>query len=112
MVANTADNLAVFEQRLAALNIVPKQIEIEARFVEVNQTDLNALGFEWLLTDNWEVAYKAGDENLPIAQRQRVQVNQTSFTKGNRYVTDLQGDTQEPENLQTPRTASSRSRRC
>jgi len=100
MVANTADNLAVFEQRLAALNIVPKQIEIEARFVEVNQTDLNALGFEWLLTDNWEVAYKSGDENLPIAQRQRVQVNQTSFTKGNRYVTDLSADTQAPENLQ------------
>lgn len=100
MVANTADNLAVFEQRLAALNIVPKQIEIEARFVEVNQTDLNALGFEWLLTDNWEVAYKSGDESLPIAQRQRVQVNETSFTKGNRYVTDNATDAQAPENLQ------------
>jgi general secretion pathway protein D len=57
MVANTADNLAVFEQRLAELNVVPSQIEIEARFVEVEQKDLSALGFEWLLTDDWEIAH-------------------------------------------------------
>jgi len=40
-----------FESVLATLNVVPKQIEIEARFVEVNQTDLSSLGFEWMLTE-------------------------------------------------------------
>ena len=88
MVANTADNLALFEDRLAALNVVPKQIEIEARFVEVNQTDLNSLGLEWLLTDEWEVATKKGDANLPLAAQQRIVVPKTDFTDGNRFVAD------------------------
>jgi len=45
VVANTADNLTIFETILAALNVVPNQIEIEARFVEVLQRDLESLGF-------------------------------------------------------------------
>ncbi|MCE9614957.1 MAG: hypothetical protein K8T26_11810 [Lentisphaerae bacterium] len=101
MVANTVDNLAVFEQRLAALNIVPKQVEIEARFVEVNQTDLNSLGFEWLLTDNWEIAQKKSDANLPLSQRQRIEMGETSFTKGNRYVTDNAANEKAPDDLRT-----------
>ncbi len=99
MVANTADNLAIFEQRLTALNVVPKQIEIEARFVEVNQTDLNALGFEWNLTDPWEMAYKKNEAGLPMAQRQRIQMNSGSFTTGNRYLGDLAANEQAPDNM-------------
>jgi general secretion pathway protein D len=103
MVANTADNLAVFEQRLAALNIVPKQIEIEARFVEVNQTDLNSLGFEFLLTDDWEVAQKRTDADLPLAQRQRLVVGAGEFSSGQRFVTDNAGDAEAPQDLATAR---------
>ena len=51
VVKNTQDNLAVFEDVLNQLDVVPNQIEIEARFVEVMQTDLDSLGFEWDLTD-------------------------------------------------------------
>ncbi len=51
-VSNTADNLANFEQVLEELNVTPRQIEIEARFVEVAQEDLNSLGFEWILQGN------------------------------------------------------------
>lgn len=101
MVANTPDNLAVFEQRLSALNIVPRQVEIEARFVEVNQTDLNSLGFEWLLTDDWEIAQKKTDANLPLSAQQRVVMPQSDFTTGNRYVTDNALSDQAPENLTT-----------
>jgi general secretion pathway protein D len=51
-VSNTADNLANFEQVLEELNVTPRQIEVEARFVEVAQEDLNSLGFEWILNGN------------------------------------------------------------
>ena len=46
-VKNTSDNLAVFETLLDELNVTPRQIEIEARFVEVEQSDLDSLGVEW-----------------------------------------------------------------
>ncbi|MBM4164064.1 MAG: hypothetical protein FJ222_06455, partial [Lentisphaerae bacterium] len=51
-VSNTTDNLAIFEQVLEELNVTPRQIEVEARFVEVAQEDLNSLGFEWILNGN------------------------------------------------------------
>ena len=50
IVRNTADNLelvdAIVEQASAAS---PKQVEIEAKFVEINQNNLKELGFDWLL---------------------------------------------------------------
>lgn len=52
-VTNTAEQLAVFEQVLEDLNVTPRLIEIEARFVEVSQSDLNSLGFEWLLNSDF-----------------------------------------------------------
>ncbi|MDD4101775.1 MAG: hypothetical protein PHU80_03990, partial [Kiritimatiellae bacterium] len=52
-VTNTGEQLAVFEQVLEDLNVTPRMIEIEARFVEVSQRDLNSLGFEWLLNSDY-----------------------------------------------------------
>ncbi|MDD2597882.1 MAG: hypothetical protein PHO37_01475 [Kiritimatiellae bacterium] len=57
-VTNTEEQLAIFEQVLEDLNVTPRLIEIEARFVEVNQNDLNSLGFEWLL--NSDFSFDAG----------------------------------------------------
>ena len=57
-VTNTSEQLAVFEQVLEDLNVTPRLIEIEARFVEVSQKDLNSLGFEWLL--NSDMSFDAG----------------------------------------------------
>ena len=57
-VTNTAEQLSVFEQVLEDLNVTPRLIEIEARFVEVAQEDLNSLGFEWLL--NSDFSFDAG----------------------------------------------------
>ena len=51
-VTNTPDNLAKIESLLEELNVTPCQIEVEARFVEVSQTDLNSLGFEWQLNSD------------------------------------------------------------
>jgi general secretion pathway protein D len=50
IVRNTADNIelvdAIVEQACVAS---PKQVEIEAKFVEINQNNLKELGFDWLL---------------------------------------------------------------
>ncbi len=96
IVANTAANLAVLEQILSVINVVPYQIEIEARFVEVRRGDLSSLGFEWLLTDDWEVATNpdSGSSILPSSQeRLVVRANDQSpiggsrgFTRANRFV--------------------------
>ncbi len=48
-VRNTPENLEIFERVLATFNVVPTQVEIEAKFVEINQTDLDELGFQWSL---------------------------------------------------------------
>jgi len=52
-VTNTEDQLAIFEQVLEELNVTEKLVEIEARFVEVSQDDLNSLGFEWLINGDY-----------------------------------------------------------
>ena len=52
-VRNTRENLAEFEKVLDELGGQPQLIEIETRFVEVSQEDLNSLGFEWILNDNY-----------------------------------------------------------
>ncbi len=89
IVTNTAENLEILERILGSLDIVPKQVEIEARFVEIGQTDLDELGFEWMLTDDWQIANKRGPG--PLASRERVQMNSNAagggFTRGLRYFT-------------------------
>ena len=64
IVANTPENLEVFERILSRLNVIPTQVEIEARFVEISQDDLEEMGFQWILTDNWEMAQKNSSSGL------------------------------------------------
>ena len=52
-VKNTRENLVDFEEALNELNVDQRLIEIEVRFVEVCQDDLNSLGFEWLLNADY-----------------------------------------------------------
>jgi general secretion pathway protein D len=47
------------EQHSAVRDLMGKQVEIEAKFVEVNQSTLNELGFNWTF-DN----FKGGDKHL------------------------------------------------
>jgi general secretion pathway protein D len=85
IVANTPENLDTFERILAQLNVIPSQIEIEARFVEVGENDLEEMGFQWMLTDNWEIAENTASG--PVGGRERVQINadENGFTKGLRF---------------------------
>ena len=54
-VRNTRENLAEFEKVLEELGGQPQLIEIETRFVEVSQEDLNSLGFEWILNSDYSL---------------------------------------------------------
>ena len=47
VVHNTLENLEDFERVLATFNSVPPEVEIEAKFVEISQNDLDELGFDW-----------------------------------------------------------------
>jgi len=50
IVRNTADNLDLVDAIVEQANASgPKQVEIEAKFLEITQTNLKELGFDWLL---------------------------------------------------------------
>lgn len=50
IVRNTADNLELVDAIVEQASLSgPKQVEIEAKFVEITQNNLKELGFDWLL---------------------------------------------------------------
>jgi general secretion pathway protein D len=50
IVRNTQDNLDLVDALVEQANVSgPKQVEIESKFVEINQNNLKELGFDWLL---------------------------------------------------------------
>ncbi|HEU0210124.1 MAG TPA: tetratricopeptide repeat protein [Candidatus Udaeobacter sp.] len=50
IVRNTQDNLDMVDALVDQANAsAPKQVEIESKFVEINQNNLKELGFDWLL---------------------------------------------------------------
>jgi type II secretory pathway component GspD/PulD (secretin)/tetratricopeptide (TPR) repeat protein len=50
IVRNTIDNLELVDALVEQANVAgPKQVEIESKFVEITQTNLKELGFDWLL---------------------------------------------------------------
>ena len=50
IVRNTADNLELVDAIIEQASVAgPKQVEIEAKFIEINQNNLKELGFDWLL---------------------------------------------------------------
>jgi general secretion pathway protein D len=85
IVANTAENLETFERILSRLNVIPNQVEIEARFVEVNQDNLEELGFQWFLTDNWEIAQRGGNGSPAGQETLLGKADPLGITKGNRF---------------------------
>jgi len=85
IVANTVENLENFERILSRLNVIPNQVEIEARFVEVNQDNLEELGLQWFLTDKWEIAQKKGGAMPSSTETIVMNSDSRGVTKGNRF---------------------------
>lgn len=76
VVTLTPDQFPQFEEVLAKINVSPRQVEIEARFVEVLQRDLDQLGVEWILQDNAELLVQRGPG--PVSSRPRIQADASS----------------------------------
>ena len=49
VVRATMQDLDIIEAAIQILNIVPPQVNIKAKFVEIIQDDTKALGFDWYL---------------------------------------------------------------
>lgn len=49
IVRNTQANLALIEDLIAALDVIPPQILIEARFITTRASDLRELGIDWIM---------------------------------------------------------------
>jgi len=81
----TPDQFPLFEEVLSKINVQPRQVEIEARFVEVLQRDLEQVGFEWILNDNAELLVKRGGGG--VGNRPRIQADQNTqgITSGLRF---------------------------
>ena len=47
IIRNTPENLEIFEAVLRDINQTPPQVEIEAKFIEISQADLDEIGFQW-----------------------------------------------------------------
>lgn len=56
-IRNTAENLEIFERVLADLNVIPNQVEIEAKFVDISEGDLKELGFNWYVGQNKQLTF-------------------------------------------------------
>jgi type II secretory pathway component GspD/PulD (secretin) len=47
IVKNTPSNLKHFEKQLAEIDVTPKQVSIEAKFLTIRTTDMDKVGFKW-----------------------------------------------------------------
>ena len=45
----TLADLEIIDQAIQVLNVAPPQVQIEAKFSEITQTDGKAIGFDWFL---------------------------------------------------------------
>lgn len=78
IITNTPSNLEIIEELLYNLDTTPVQVLIEARFIEVDVTDLKELGMEWALSGNWAVTKDGGTPETRVTGGSGV--NFTSFT--------------------------------
>lgn len=97
IVYNTLENQRRIEKILIEENVMPTQVTIEAKFVEVQQTDLQALGFEWLITSgdgafNDGMILGNGDNKLQILKQGGAAPFDTQLSEGLRNVGTALGD--------------------
>jgi len=80
VIRNTPQNLQMLEDLLYSLDIVPCQVLIEARFLEVDVTDTSELGLEWkFANEDFPVQQKNGSFKQGIAKDSGV--NFSNFTR-------------------------------
>ena len=107
-VTNTEEQLAILEDALNDLNATPKMIEVETRFVEVAQEDLNSLGFEWLL--NSDYSFNVGGKLAKVLNLKdgTWYYDGTKTTMGTQYIPGENGSLTPQQYVQSVDTAAGR----
>ncbi len=79
IVTNTPANIKKIDEILWNLDVAPVQVLIEAKFLEVDITDLSELGVEWkIANEDWATDVKGGQFSQGFAQNSGV--NFSDFT--------------------------------
>jgi type II secretory pathway component GspD/PulD (secretin) len=84
IVHNTPSNLAEVERQLTELDVTPKQVSIEAKFLTVSVTDLEKIGFNWDLS--------LSDRNNRKRQIDTLDTAVTDIEGNPAYLYDINGD--------------------
>ncbi len=99
VITNTKENLDLVAELVEKLSVPPVQVEIEAKFVEINQEDADELGLEFFVADPNGIDFKGGDVQIdsdttdPTYGRQYPNGNvgkagKEGFTSGLRFLTE------------------------
>ncbi len=96
VVHNTPENLRKVEKILQEINVVPSQVTIEAKFIEIVEDDLQALGFQWLITNgdgnfNDGLILGNGDHRLQVLKQGSglTGIFAPQLTQGLRFASDV-----------------------
>lgn len=73
---NTPENLAMVETIVNALDTTPPQVLIEARFIEISQSDLREIGIDWILGSPLILSDKGVLENGQRVDRPRTVIDE------------------------------------
>jgi general secretion pathway protein D len=87
VVRATMQDLDIIEAAIQILNIVPPQVNIKSKFVEISQNDQKALGFDWylgnMLMNNGTIGAQAG--SAPSYTGAATPANPSGVFPGNPY---------------------------
>lgn len=85
IVSHTPEAQEKIESILAELDVAAKQVEIEARFVDVNEDALEEFGFQWALNNNYTLASNNKYSNPSMNERIQLNKDSQGFTKALRF---------------------------
>jgi general secretion pathway protein D len=87
LVRATMQDLDIIDAAIQMLNVVPPQVNIKAKFVEISQNDTKALGFDWylgnMLMNNGTIGAQAG--TAPSFNGAATPANPSGVFPGNPY---------------------------
>ena len=94
VIRNTPDNLESFERVLATFNVIPSQVEIEAKFIQISQQDLDELGFQWNVAGRQfgEIAANGGGAPSTFGVDNSAPSSANNLTSGLRDTTAIQAN--------------------
>jgi len=85
IVKNTPANLVIIEDILKTLDVTPFQVQIQAKFVEITQSNLEELGLEWMVAKR-----SARNRNTlgSVRSSQQIIYDASTLSKGLRFIED------------------------